>query len=148
MLTLRKVLGNRVHVVYTRSYVSCLSCLNSSHQIVIFYPLWDCLPHRYKNSFRKIKYGGEKERGRERERTYTQPSTLAESTFIIFYTYIPLVTMKYYEAASQCLVCYIKHYSIELSVRMEKFSQLHHCPQYDSQKPYVSVENLKCDLRN
>lgn len=65
MLTLRTVLGNHVHIIYTRSYVrSYFCCLNSSDQIVNVLPCLGLSSSSIQiHNFGEIKHGRE-ERGR------------------------------------------------------------------------------------
>lgn len=67
MLTLRKVLSNRVHMIYTKSYVrSYFIYLNSSDQIMNVLP---CVGLSSSStqipSFGEIKHGEEKEEGKK-----------------------------------------------------------------------------------
>lgn len=63
MLTLRKVLGNCVHVIYTKSYVrNYFGCLNSCDQIVNVVPsLGLSFLINTNTCFRENKHGGEEE---------------------------------------------------------------------------------------
>lgn len=66
MLTLRKVLGNCVHMIYTKNYVrSYFSYLNSSYQIINVLPCLELYSLSAQiHSFREVKHGGEEERGK------------------------------------------------------------------------------------
>lgn len=118
MLNLRKVLGNCVHMIHTKNYVrSYFSYLNSSYQITNVLACLELSSLTQIHTFREVKHGGKKE-----EEYNTKPSTSAELTFIIFYTLITFIVMKH---CWYCLMVFSslhKHFSIELSTRMEIFS--------------------------
>lgn len=120
MLTLKKVLGNCVHVFFTKNYVrSYFSYLNSSDQIL---NVLSCLELFLINT--NIQFQGHyiwREAGGGRKRT-TQTSTLADSAFIIFYTLITMKTMKHSLCCLMVFSSLHMHYSIELFTRMEIFS--------------------------